>query len=1693
MSSSALDSSAKVDILFKKYQGYPNTANVTLGPAGFTKNPAIPYILGGNVYAQEIPNNKAPTTSEPIDISYNYKLSGLLESSEYKKSIGLSPYQYISKYENLILTPADEAPDLSFYFQENLSPLGGLTGSNLLTKVIPSNYAPDGSYKVEVKTNDEVTLTPDKYILDRDAGLLTFYGATGLVNRNIPPRISFWRYEGTMVSDVISSGGFGGGSLGATGADGKTGATGFISINGINYSDYVYWDGLNWKVDGNKIHIGEQAGYDNQQGNSIAIGSYAGQSSQQENSIAIGSGAGYDNQQENSIAIGSYTGQSNQQGNSIAIGSFAGFDTQKENSIAIGVQAAQNNQQQGSIAIGSYTAIDNQGPNCIAIGNSAGQNSQGGNTGYSIAIGYYSGNSGQAHRSIVINATEDTTINGDNTNALYINPIRNDNTNTNKILTYNTTTKEIVYSDNTTGPTGADGRTGATGHTGADGPRGPTGFISAIGTNYGDYVFWNNQITPNSWAADGSKIHIGTNAGQSNQGPNSVAIGLNAGQTGQGSNCVAIGIGAGQSNQDNMGLGYAVAIGLGAGQNNQKSYAIAFGTNAGQSNQEGSTIAIGYNAGQNTQVQKSIAVGFGAGQNNQKIESISIGTNAGQNTQNAYSIAIGSSSGNTGQGSNSIALGYAAGNSNQGVRSVAIGDLSGNTLQGINCIAIGNMAGQINQDNEGNGSSIAIGTEAGKSSQKSYSIALGSSAGQSNQKWSSVAIGPSAGNNNQGTLAVAIGANAGNTGQGDYSITIGNSAGQNTQEQYSVAIGHYAGFNEQKNESVAIGREAGASNQGSNSIAIGKFAGLTSQGGNIGYSVAIGNSAGQTSQSEYSVAIGNVAGQNKQNDYSVAIGHYAGFNEQKNESVAIGREAGASNQGSNSIAIGKFAGLSNQGGNTGYSIAIGNSAGVTNQPHKSIIINAGEDALNGTNSDALYINPIRNDTSNSNRVLTYNSETNEVVYSNTTNGEISLASVPENAIISKRNGTYYGSDGFKLSLMTENFMDWFPVSDFILSGIVYSIVSNGSNVYVGGSFDQDIGGISNTKYIARYNTLNNTWSALGSIGLNGKVNDIVLDGNDLYVGGAFTSANGIDNTARIARYNINENTWYPISGNGTTQSVPSNGEVRTIFLTRDIGNTLNIFIGGTFTSIGSIPLTRLAARWNGSSWVALNETYELSGDYVNAISFTKVFNPVYIVGFRLIIWLGGLFNIQNFASNLIQCVASPGSTTLVIGGNPLLNGPIDSLYSSPDNNSILYIGGNFSNISYNNNNIQVSFFAIFDNLNNQFITPNNTSPINGNVRVITSAPNTNDIYIGSSLLSNINNTENQIVKYNKSTNNFYPPESITNANNNIYAIDISTTANSLDVYTGGNFSSIGGYRYVYLSVHKTYTNSLEIFNNNGITRGNNLSIIPQKELTQNTYSNSTIWYNETENNLMLGKKNIITIDENKISIGDKAGWASQGFNSVAIGIDAGRISQGSNAIAIGAYAGKINQSAGSIVLNASGVDFNTLGSGFYVKPIRDISQLVSNPANWTNGNFRVLQLDMGTNEIVWNGTKTFVINHPLDEKRYLVHACLEGPEAGVYYRGTGIIPDNETETQVDLPYYVSSFTVEPTAHITPIYNGRNLRVLNSSIIENNSFKVYGEPGPFNWIVYAKRENINVEPLKSEVKICGDGPYKYISP
>jgi len=125
------------------------------------------------------------------------------------------------------------------------------------------------------------------------------------------------------------------------------------------------------------------------------------------------------------------------------------------------------------------------------------------------------------------------------------------------------------------------------------------------------------------------------------------------------------------------------------------------------------------------------------------------------------------------------------------------------------------------------------------------------------------------------------------------------------------------------------------------------------------------------------------------------------------------------------------------------------------------------------------------------------------------------------------------------------------------------------------------------------------------------------------------------------------------------------------------------------------------------------------------------------------------------------------------------------------------------------------------------------------------------------------------------------------------------------------------------------------------------------------------------------------------------------------------------------------------------------------------------------------------------GAKPFIIDHPLDNSKYLIHACLEGPEAGVYYRGKASIDNGESAT-IQLPDYVAPLATNFSIQVTSIYSKERSEpnLLEVSEIKNNEFTVYGNNGSFYWCVYGKKNDILVEPEKNSIVVNGDGPYKW---
>lgn len=137
-----------------------------------------------------------------------------------------------------------------------------------------------------------------------------------------------------------------------------------------------------------------------------------------------------------------------------------------------------------------------------------------------------------------------------------------------------------------------------------------------------------------------------------------------------------------------------------------------------------------------------------------------------------------------------------------------------------------------------------------------------------------------------------------------------------------------------------------------------------------------------------------------------------------------------------------------------------------------------------------------------------------------------------------------------------------------------------------------------------------------------------------------------------------------------------------------------------------------------------------------------------------------------------------------------------------------------------------------------------------------------------------------------------------------------------------------------------------------------------------------------------------------------------------------------------------------------------------------------------------------------NVFKTFIIPHPQNPDKYLVHAALEGPEVAVFYRGTAQLQNGQAVIQ--LPDYFEALTQAEgrTIQLTGLdgFDRLAVRSQDGAKIVDGRFVVYSDnlasKQRFDWEVKARRhdsDGLVVEPDRSEITVRGDGPYTYAEP
>jgi len=183
------------------------------------------------------------------------------------------------------------------------------------------------------------------------------------------------------------------------------------------------------------------------------------------------------------------------------------------------------------------------------------------------------------------------------------------------------------------------------------------------------------------------------------------------------------------------------------------------------------------------------------------------------------------------------------------------------------------------------------------------------------------------------------------------------------------------------------------------------------------------------------------------------------------------------------------------------------------------------------------------------------------------------------------------------------------------------------------------------------------------------------------------------------------------------------------------------------------------------------------------------------------------------------------------------------------------------------------------------------------------------------------------------------------------------------------------------------------------------------------------------------------------------------------------------------YAGTAAPSNGAIIEGNVGIGTSSVSNTLDVAGAIAIGSSFAGSSAPSNGAIIEGNVGIGTsyasNALDVNGhlsatSKSFLIDHPIEENKKLQYACLEGPENGVYVRGT------TSSKSIELPEYWSELIHEDsiTVVVTPIGKKQDLYIKSKT---PELILIGGVEGSYDYVVYGERKDIDkleIEPLKS---------------
>jgi hypothetical protein len=235
-----------------------------------------------------------------------------------------------------------------------------------------------------------------------------------------------------------------------------------------------------------------------------------------------------------------------------------------------------------------------------------------------------------------------------------------------------------------------------------------------------------------------------------------------------------------------------------------------------------------------------------------------------------------------------------------------------------------------------------------------------------------------------------------------------------------------------------------------------------------------------------------------------------------------------------------------------------------------------------------------------------------------------------------------------------NGTSWSPVAGGTNNGVFgFGIYNN--ELLVGGNFT--LAGSINTRSFAKWN--GSAWSTFGTgfskLSATAEVYCFKTVNNEVYIGGAFDSANGIS-AHNIVKWN---GTQFSALGNGIILS-PTFSPYNAWVVGMEVFNN-ELYVTGLFSSAGTINANNIA-KWNGSTWSNIG----------NGLSTGTVSVPNYglsLANYSSELYVGGKFSTAgtvavNNIAKLTNCITPISAPSPIVGNSTVCSGT-SQIYSVP--------------------------------------------------------------------------------------------------------------------------------------------------------------------------------------------------------------------------------------------------------------------------------------------------------------------------------------------------------------------------------------------------------------------------------------------